>query len=313
MISVSEADKIISKNIKAFPAEDVILQDAYGAVLQEDIVADRDLPPFTKSLMDGIAIHFSVWQKGDREFAIEGIQPPGQQSTQLHTPGSCIKIMTGAMVPEGADCIIPVEHVKEEKGVASVSEEVEVKKMQFVHQQGADHSQGELLVEKGTVLEPPQIAVAASVGKARLNVSIRPKVAVISTGDELVDIDADAEPFQIRKSNTYFVDAALSKTRLFEVTVFHFKDDKKILLEEIWAILKDFDVLIISGGVSMGEHDYIPEVLTQLGVDILLHKVAQRPGKPFYSEKALMTRLFLVFRAIRSRRKWARTVTSFLT
>ncbi len=285
MISVNEAQQIIFKvaGRARVPAQSIPLEKAYGLILREDIAADRDGPAFNKSTMDGIAIRFEVWQKGQRKFRLEGTAPAGQPARKIKNADGCVQIMTGAVVPEECDCVIPIERVKLENGYAVISDQAKIERGQCIRYQGADYKKGELLLTSGIRLLPPQIATAASFGKAKIKVSSKLKIAVISTGDELVDIDRKKiKPFEIRKSNSYALDAMLHQTGLGETELFHYSDDKKLLLRELKKILRKFDILVLSGGVSMGEFDYVPQVLRELGVDVLFHKVLQKPGKPFW-------------------------------
>ncbi|HLF17843.1 MAG TPA: molybdopterin molybdotransferase MoeA [Candidatus Omnitrophota bacterium] len=282
MISVSEVDKIIAENIRKFPIIEIPLEEAGGAILREDIKADRDLPPFHKALMDGIAVKYSAWKAGQRNFKIEGTQAAGVDALALRKESGCTEIMTGAVLSKGADCVIPVEYVRIEENIANIHDDIKLKRMLNIRPKGADHKEGDLLIKAGCIMRPVQIATAAAIGKAKIKVSYRPKIAVISTGDELVEINEDIMPFQIRKSNSYFIKAALDNTRLFETSVFHFRDNKKVLLRQISAIMEKFDVLIITGGISMGKFDFIPEVMKVLKVDVLFEKVKQKPGRPFW-------------------------------
>ena len=285
MITVEEADKIIFGNIKTFPAVQIPLQDANGMVLREDLIADRDLPPFNRATMDGIALHFSSWKSGNHTFPIEGIQKAGEDSLALKDESSCIEIMTGAVLPIGCDCIIPVENIGIDKNKAKINEGFELTRMMNMHMQGSDHKKGNKLVLKGTRLFSPQVAVAASIGKAEVSVTQSPKIAVIGTGDELVGIDQKPKPFQIRQSNSYALSAALQLQGYDQVKRFHIKDDKNDMRRQFGRILNDFDIVVLSGGVSMGKFDYVPEVLKDIGVKVLFHKVKQRPGKPFWFGK----------------------------
>lgn len=286
MIAVEEADKIIFGDIKEFPSVQMPLQDAVGMVLREDLIADRDLPPFNRATMDGIALHFASWESGNRNFPIEGIQKAGQASLTLNKNSSCIEIMTGAVLPDGCDCIIPVEHIGIDKNSAKVDEDFKLTSMLNVHAQGSDHKSGSKLVGAGARLYAPQIAVAASIGKAEVRVTQSPKIAVIGTGDELVGIDQKPESFQIRQSNSYALCAALLLHGFSQVERFHMRDNKSEMQAQLGQILNNYDVIILSGGVSMGKFDFIPEVLENIGVKVHFHKVKQRPGKPFWFGKS---------------------------
>jgi len=286
MITVQEADKIIFKGVKEFPPCHVPLLGAFGMVLREDLLADRDQPPFDRVTMDGIAINFASFESGNRSFEVEEIQKAGSPSVTLKDKNGCIEVMTGAPLPSGCDCIVPVEDISVDNGQAQLQEKLQLTRLMNIHSMGLDRKQGECLVKKGCRLLPPQIAIAAAIGKSQVLVTQNPKVAVIGTGDELVDIDQKPQDFQIRQSNSYALKSALELNGYPEVARFHIKDDKDELKTRLGDILKNFDVLVLSGGVSKGKFDYIPEILNSLGVKMLFHKVKQRPGKPFWFGKS---------------------------
>jgi len=286
MITVKDADKIIEENIKPFPTVELPLEKAYGTILHEDIRADRDLPPFAKSLMDGVAIKLDSYSKGNRVFTVEGIQSAGIAALKLKSENGCTEIMTGGVLTKGADCVIPVEQVSLKNGTVTIEEDLVLQRCQNIRSKGADHKKGEVLIKKGTFVKAPQIAIAASVGKATIKVNHKPKIAVISTGDEIVDIHEDIKPYQIRQSNSYFIKSALDQTGMFVAEKFHFPDNVKILRRQLAALLEQSDVLILTGGVSMGKFDYVPQVLSDLNVKVLFHKVKQKPGKPFWFGKS---------------------------
>ena len=286
MITVNEADKIIAASLKLFPVELRPLTKAYGAVLREELRADRDQPAFDKALADGIAIDVLSWQQGDKHLKIEGTQAAGQKALRLKDKkNGCIKIMTGAVLPEGCNCVVPVEELTIVDLAVHIND-INLKPGQNIRPRGADCKKGDLLVKPGLRLLPPQVAIAASVGKSKIKVSKNFRVAIISNGNELVNIDKKSiKPFEIRKSNSYALDATLRGTNLCESKMFHFPDNKALMRRGITKILNSFDVLVLSGGVSMGEFDYIPPVLKELKVDVLFHKVKQKPGKPFWFGK----------------------------
>ena len=285
MIDVAEADSIISQNIKEFPAVRVPLEQSFGLVLQEDLVADRDFPPFDRVTMDGVALHFSALDRGQKTFSVKGVQKAGSPPLALKDNQACIEVMTGAVLPQGCDCVIPVERLEKANGQVRVKEQTSCARMQYVHVQGSDHAAGAVLVPKGDRLLAPQIAVAASIGKTEVRVSKIPRIAVVGTGDELVDLHQKMEPTQIRQSNAYALQAALALRGYTHVTRFHLRDDKKAMIKTFKSILGKFDVLILSGGVSMGAFDYVPQALAAAGVETLFHKVKQRPGKPLWFGK----------------------------
>lgn len=282
MISPSEAHRLILHNAKLFPIETVQLQKAVGRILREDIISDRDQPPFNKSLMDGIAISYDSWQKGLRTFHIEAIVPAGIAPKPLKNISNCIQIMTGAVIPKGCDCVIPIEQVHLEGDTAQSKDWTMIKKHQSIRLQATDGKKGEVLLRSGCRLLAPHIGVAASVGKVKIKVSALPKIAVISIGDELVDIQKPIKQYQTRLSNSYALQALLNISQLGDVQIFHLRDNQKVMLQSIKKILSKVDILILSGGVSMGEFDYVPCVLGQLGIKQFFHKVSQKPGKPFW-------------------------------
>ncbi len=282
MISVSSAEKIILESLKPFPYVVKPLQESFGAVLREDILADRPLPAFNKSLMDGIAIRFKSWQRGVRAYDLKGIQPAGKPALTIRRENECVEIMTGAVLPSGLDCVIPIEFVTIKAKKAFIKNHLSVKKLQFIHQEGKDHRKGDLLLQKGYVLTPPRIGIAASVGRDRIRLSAKPKIAIISTGDELVDVAKKPKLYQTRISNSYALKSAFDLTNLFDSDIFHLRDNKKEMYRKLKTLIGSYDVLVLSGGVSMGKFDYVPQVLKQLGVKTLFHKVTQKPGKPFW-------------------------------
>ncbi len=281
MISVFEAEEIIQKSCGQFSTIRSPTADACGAVLRENIYADRDHPNFQKVFMDGIAISLAAWQKGVRSYTIEGIQAAGQKENKLQNPHGCWQVMTGAVLPRGTDCVIPIEQVKMDDNEANVNKDFQPLSMQYVLKKAADFTKGTLLVKKGDVLLAQQIAMLVSVGKAKVKISARPSIAIISTGNEIVGINARIKPYQIRPSNAYGLQAALSHHGFSQNRMFHLPDDKKILLTKLDQILQKFDILIVSGGVSMGKYDFIPAVMKELKIKILFHTVRQKPGKPF--------------------------------
>ena len=282
MISPSEAHRVILHHAKLFSIETIPLQKAVGRVLRENIISDRDQPPFNKSLMDGIGISYDTWQKGQRTFQVEAIIPAGIAPKPLKDLTKCVRIMTGAVIPKGCDCIIPIEQIHLEGDTAQSKDWTMIKKSQSIRLQAADGKKGDVLLKAGCRLWAPHIGIAASVGKVKIKVSALPKIAVISTGNELVDIQKPIKQYQTRLSNSYALQALLNQGQLGEVQIFHLRDNQQLMLEAIKKILGKFDVVILSGGVSMGEYDYVPRVLGQLGIKQLFHMVSQKPGKPFW-------------------------------
>lgn len=280
MISVEEAKNIILNATQNFGVEEIPFIKSVGRILKEDIVADRDFPPFNRVSMDGIAIDFNVFQNGQRAFKIEAIQPAGSPQITLQNKENCLEVMTGAVLPNNTNVVIRYEDVVIKNGVASIQVN-EVKELQNIHQKGKDRKSGDVLINKNKVISAAEIGVLATVGKSTIKVAKLPKVMIISTGDELVKVTANPLPHQIRRSNVFTLVSLLERLNISSETE-HITDDKPILKQKIVNYLKQFDVLLFSGAVSKGKFDFLPEVFTELGVEKLFHKVTQRPGKPFW-------------------------------
>lgn len=282
MISVSQADQLIAANMMPFPVRDCPVEDALGCVLREDLAAERDQPPFDRVCMDGIALSFEAWERGQREYGCEGVQAAGHPQLTLANAENCIEVMTGAMLPVGCDTVVRVEDTQRRGSVVHVDGDAKVVQWQNVHKRGTDHLKGALLLPSGQRLGAPEIGIAASVGKAKVSVANEPAVAVVSTGDELVDFDGPLAPYQIRRSNAFAVKAMFEDAGFRKVDTHHGPDNEVELEEILRACLAKYGVLVLSGGVSMGKFDYVPRVLEKLGVRCVFHRVAQRPGKPLW-------------------------------
>ncbi|QCX37025.1 molybdopterin molybdotransferase MoeA [Aureibaculum algae] len=280
MITVEKALEIILSESQDFGVEKIPFMESLGRVLKEDIGADRDFPPFDRVSMDGIAIYHDTYKKGDITFPIESIQAAGAEQLSLKSQKNCIEVMTGAMVPKNADTVIPYELVEIKDGEAELATDT-IKQGQNIHRKGLDRKQGDLLIKQNTIISSAEIGVLATVGKATVKVAKQPKVMIVSTGDELVEVDKIPLNHQIRRSNVYTLVALLQELKIQADTA-HINDDKAILKQQIEGYLLDYDVLLFSGAVSKGKFDFLPEILEELGVEKQFHKVKQRPGKPFW-------------------------------
>ncbi|MBO9593684.1 MAG: molybdopterin molybdotransferase MoeA [Niabella sp.] len=280
MITVEQAGQIIQSQTINFGVEEVFYENSLQRVLAETLFADRDLPPFNRATVDGIALHFEDYKNGLRTFKIKAIQAAGDIPVAIDAKGGCIELMTGAALDESVDTVIRYEDLDLSAGMAVISD-VEVKKGQYIHFRGKDKRQHDKVADAGSVITPALIGLAASIGKTRLRVKKLPRVAIISTGDELVPPDTEPAAFQLRRSNGVTLKAVLEGYRI-EAAVFHLNDDRNLIKNVLSRCLDAYDVLLMSGGVSMGKFDYVPQVLEALGVAPLFHKVKQRPGKPFW-------------------------------
>ncbi len=280
MISVQEATEIILQHGMDLGVEEVPLTAAIGRVLREDLFADRPFPPYDRVTMDGIAIQYASFAKGSRSFPIEKVIAAGDPEGELGNPLNCVEIMTGAVLPKGVDIVIRYEDLAIKDGVAMIMTEA-IKPIQNVHRKGSDRPQGSKIVAAGKLISPAEVGVAATIGKATLKVSRLPKTAIISTGDELVDVHEKPLPHQIRRSNVYRLQASLKQYHI-EVDAYHLIDDQASIEKAIQQMLETYDVLLLSGGVSKGKFDFVPAAMEALGVKKLFHRIKQRPGKPFW-------------------------------
>lgn len=284
MTSVLEAESIILSHTISIGQSTVPLEETVGQILAEEITADRDFPPFDRVTMDGIAIASEAFHQGTRTFFIEGILAAGQTPKQLQHHGGAIEVMTGAVLPTGADCIIRYEDVTIDSGAAHVKVDA-VKKGQNIHPQGQDVSKGDVLLPPGTLISPAEVALLASVGKQRVTIFNIGPIAIVSTGNELVEISETPLPWQIRQSNGYALQAALKKMG-FISNRFHLPDDAGQMQEKLIHIFESHPIVLISGGVSKGKFDFVPAVLEAMHIEKKFHQVSQKPGKPFWFGKS---------------------------
>ena len=279
-IPYEKALSILEEHKGDFPIEPRNLEDCVGAYLAEDLIADRDFPPFDRVTMDGIAVAYDTFKNGKRTFAIEAIAPAGTPQLTLKDAQNCIEVMTGAIMPKAVDTVIRYEDLELTEGSATINlDTVEFK--QNVHFKGMDIAQGTVIVAKGKQLSSAEIHIAAAVGKASLQVKKMPKVVIFSTGDELVPVHQVPELHQIRRSNIYGIQATLKEWGV-SADLHHLADDKEEMLATISSMLNTYDLFIFTGGVSKGKFDYLPDVLEELKVEKHFHKIQQRPGKPFW-------------------------------
>jgi molybdopterin molybdotransferase len=281
MLTPAQAETLIEQHLSCLPIESLPLTQAAGAVLRENIYAERDQPPFDRVAMDGIAVNTVGAAANGGRLRVAGIQNAGDLPQTLPDPDSCIEIMTGAMLPAGCDAVVQVEQVQRNGDFAEIGRKP-VSPWQNVHRRGSDCRQGALLLAAGTRLSAPEVAIAAGAGMARVRVSAQPMIAVISTGNELVEPGELIQPHQVRRSNAYGITASLRQQGFTRVSDDHVRDDEGELEQRLSFHLRTHDVLILSGGVSMGRLDLVPKVLEKLGVTLVFHHVAQRPGKPMW-------------------------------
>lgn len=293
MITSQEALDIIVSKKGDYGVEEVPVKESLGRVLKEDLFMDRDLPPYDRITMDGIGINFAAFKTGQRTFTIEGVAAAGSPQATLKELINCLEVMTGASLPLNVDTVIRYEDLTIKDGNATILIDA-IKKGKNIHRKGEDRLQGALVVSANTVITPAEIGMVCTIGKTHLKVARFPKAIIISTGDELVEIGETPLPHQVRKSNVYQIQAILKKHQI-ESDNLHLADDLEEIKLQLTEILMAYDVVILSGGVSKGKFDFLPQALEELGVEKLFYKVKQRPGKPFWFGKSKNTLGTVVF------------------
>src|SRR3984893_307113 len=276
------AEEAIHSRLTCLPIESLPLTQCVGGTLRENIYAERDQPPFDRVAMDGMAVDSEALRRGVKRFRVQGVQAAGAPQLKLVSGDHAIEVMTGAILPLGSDCVIPVEQLEVIDGFASLNASVVNSPYHNVDRRGNDSRQGTLLLEAGALWRAPEIAVAASAGMARVRVSSQPAIMVISTGDELIEPGEPIADYQVRRSNAYAVAATLRTRGFGRVGDDHVPDDEVLMYERLALHLTTHEVVVLSGGVAMGKYDLVPKVLQQLGVQQVFHKIAQRPGKPMW-------------------------------
>jgi len=233
--------------------------------------------------MDGYALRTRALAAGVAQFRVRAVQAAGAPPQALGpAPDDCVEIMTGAVLPGGADAVVPYEDTARTDDTVTTAAGKSFLAGHAVHRQGSDHRAGEVVVPAGARLTARAIAVAAACGRGKLAVSARPRIAVVATGDELVEVDAAPEAHQLRRSNDYALRAALLLAGFPQVERFLLRDAREEIAPALERLLAEFDVLILTGGVSQGRFDLLPSELERQGVTKVFHGVAQRPGKPFW-------------------------------
>lgn len=275
MISQAEAYKIMMARACTLASERVILDDALGRVLAQDVRSDLNMPPFNKSAMDGYAC-----RRDDlaNHLRVVEILKAGEEPRKSIGPGECAKVMTGGVLPEGAECVVMVEQSEKLNGntvrftTESTPDNYCVK--------GEDIREGDLVLRTGALLGPQHLAMLASVGCVQPRVSRRPRVGIMATGDELVEPNVRPETSQIRTSNSHQLVAQVSTAGAVPKYYGIAKDTEESLDAMLKKAISESDIVLLSGGVSMGDFDLVPDVMKANGLTILFNEIAIQPGKP---------------------------------
>ena len=276
MIKFDEAlETVLNAAHNKQQTERVYFTDAMGRILAEDVFSDMHMPPFDKSAMDGFACRRSDI-KNDLEL-IE-VLPAGKVPEKEISENQCTKIMTGAIIPKGADCVIMVEHTEEiDSKTIRYLKEITTTNICYL---GEDIKNGDLVLEKGILIKPQHIAVMASVGCTEPLVSKQPKTGIISTGDELVEPSLIPAQSQIRNSNGHQLVAQVKRAGAIANYIGIAEDSEEVTFDTITKALVENDIVLLTGGVSMGDFDFVPDIMAQAGIDIKFQSIAVQPGKP---------------------------------
>jgi molybdenum cofactor synthesis domain-containing protein len=280
MIAVAEAIRIVAGQTEPLPTETVRLEDALARVLAQDVVADSDLPPFDRAQMDGYALLATDTAQVPVSLRIVGEAAAGRGWHKQLRPGEAVRIMTGAPVPLGADSVQKVEVTREDQSAGTVTIEEAARAGQFIVTRASEIKAGETMLRAGEQINAAMMAALASFGYAEVRVGGRPRVAVLATGSELVPVHERPGRDQIRDSNSFslgaYAEAAGARVERLPLA----GDDAELLQHEIEAATERAEMLILSGGVSMGIYDFTKAALRRLGAEIFFERVSLRPGKP---------------------------------
>lgn len=275
LVDAAEAAALVLDRTPVLPAEDVVLADCPGRVLAEDLIARAQLPPFPASAVDGYAIRS---REGGGRLPVVGESAAGRPLAGALPPGAAARILTGGVLPQGADTVVMVEDVEQGDGWVQVPAGFPAGRN--FHRPGDDLRQGELVIRRGEPLGAAELGLAAALGFPRLRVLRRPRVALMSTGDELVEVGHTPGPGQVVDSNRWALLAALREAGAIVTLLGVAPDQREPLRELVVGALRDHDVLVTSGGVSVGTHDLVKPLLESLG-EVHLGRVRLKPGKPF--------------------------------
>jgi len=281
LIPFPEALEKVLSRIPPLGSEKVFVLEALGRVIAEDIDASRDIPPYDNSGMDGFAVKHSDIQRASRDCPIRlkviGDLPAGSILAGMVEKGQAVRIMTGAPIPKGVDTVVPVEETEEKDGIVSILKEMDLG--EHIRKAGEDVERGFRVFSVGDVIRPAGVGMLASLGRSSISVYQKPLVAILCTGNELVDVDGNLGEVKIVSSNSYSLAAQVKECGAIPVQLGIAKDRKDEIIERLRQGLRA-DVLISSAGVSTGDFDYVKNALSELGTELVFWRVAMKPGKP---------------------------------
>ena len=279
-ISVAEARNLINAHIEALDPVNVSLMDAGGLILSEDVFAQTDVPPFNQSSMDGYAFNYESW-KTHGQLSIEGEVAAGSAENTRLEAHKAIRIFTGAAIPEGADTVVMQEKVRINDRILIIEDDILTKGSNF-RAKGSEILSGALALEKGTVMTPAAIGYLAGVGVNGINAYPYPSVSIILTGDELQSPGKTLEHGQVYESNSFALNAALRQTGITRINFLSSEDTLETLTDVLTKALDNSDVILLTGGVSVGDYDFVVRAAMANGVEQVFHKIRQKPGKPLF-------------------------------
>ena len=283
MISVQAAKKIISENVSSLEPIILQLQDSAGLILAEDVYATTDIPAFPQSSMDGYAFSFEGW-KQHKKLKIAGEVAAGNNETFTLAPGNAARIFTGAAVPAGADTVIMQEKTQVENGELKIEDEM-LQQGNSVRSKGSEIKAGELALEKESILSPAAIGFLAGIGITDVKVYPNPAISIIITGNELQQPGKPLQHGQVYESNSFALKAVLEQRSIHNIQILYATDKSEIVTATLKKALEQSDVVLLTGGISVGDYDFVLRAATECGVEKLFHKIKQRPGKPLYFGK----------------------------
>jgi molybdopterin molybdotransferase len=283
MISVKEAKKIISENVSSLEPVTLSLQESAGLILAEEVYASMDIPAFPQSSMDGYAFSFEGW-KQHKKLKITGEVAAGSNETFTLAPGNAVRIFTGAAVPAGADTVIMQEKVKAQNGELIIEDEA-LQPGNSVRSKGSEIKAGALALEKGSTLSPAAIGFLAGIGITEIKVYPNPSISIIITGNELQQPGQSLQHGQVYESNSFALKAVLQQLHINDIKILYATDKSEVVTGTLKKALEQADVVLLTGGISVGDYDFVLQAATECGVEKLFHKIKQRPGKPLYFGK----------------------------
>ncbi len=278
LITPDDALDIVLKRVRPLQAIRKPLAEAAGYCLAEEVRTDRDMPPADRSAMDGYAVRSSDLAKCPSTLRVAGEVAAGSPGRPKVGPGTCVRVLTGANIPPGADAVVMIEQTKEADGVVTFLAPVAAGSN--IRRRAEESNKGDVLLAKGTVLDAVQIGLCAAVGKAEVRIHRRPRVAVLCTGEELREAGARVQPHEVRDSNGPALCAALSAWGCVDVVHQVVPDEVRLLSAKLKPAAARHDVVLLTGGVSVGKYDYVPESVERIGATVHFHGVAMKPGKP---------------------------------